>query len=85
MLPPLATLFYSEDLEGLSTLPRLLSPGNNSRIDLSEALKVASARCHGARRDFESVAGPNGLFELLSGFVDFMRNVTEESLEGPNK
>lgn len=82
MLPPLATLFYS-DQDLRSTPPRLMSP--DSRANLSEALKVASARCQLARRDFESAEGPTGLFELFYGFVDFMRNVTEESLEGPGK
>ena len=82
MLPPLATLFYSDQDLRLAPPPRLMSP--SSRANLSEALKVASARCQLARRDFESVAGPTGLFELFYGFVDFMRNVTEESLEGPN-
>ena len=78
MLPPLASLVYSDVQR---SVPRLLAPSSN--IDLKEALHIAAQRCRAARTEFAVVPGPKSLLELFSGFVDYMRDICEESLEEP--
>ena len=60
-----------------------LSP--ESKVDVSQALQLASARSKAAREEFQRVQGPGDLLALFSGFVDYMTELLEESLEGPDK
>ncbi|GAX74975.1 hypothetical protein CEUSTIGMA_g2421.t1 [Chlamydomonas eustigma] len=81
LLPPLASLFY-HDWQAVAR-PRLLTPG--CKVDIRQAYDIATYRSQSAKAEFEGQpAGKSSLLELFTGFVDFLRDVLAESLEGPN-
>ena len=67
------------------SLTLLSDPSPESKVDASQALQLASARSKAAREEFQQIQGPGDLLALFSGFVDYMAELVDESLEGQDK